>query len=107
MKPHCTLTSLEITNMYSNIPVKETKKILSKFQTQSSVTPKTKKEVLKWYDIITRQNYFAYKDRIIFQQDRLAMGAPSSGFIVEFFVQHLKHSHLPQLTQKHRLINYW
>jgi hypothetical protein len=55
---------------------------------------------------ITRQNYFTYKDRIIFQHDRLAVSAPSSGLIAELFLQHLEHSHLPRITQKHRLINY-
>jgi hypothetical protein len=43
MKPHYTLASLDITNMYSNIPVKEAKKMLSKILTQRSITPKTKK----------------------------------------------------------------
>jgi hypothetical protein len=53
-----------------------------------------------------RTTYFAYKDRIIFQLDVLAMGAPSSRLIAELFLQHLEHSHLTQITQKHRLINY-
>ena len=36
-----------------------------------------------------------------------AMGAPSSGLIAEIFLQHLEHLHLPQLTQKHKIISYW
>ena len=34
------------------------------------------------------------------------MGAPSSGLIAEIFLQHIEHTHLAHLTQKHRIINY-
>ena len=34
------------------------------------------------------------------------MGAPSSGLIAEIFLQHIEHSHLTNLTQKHKIINY-
>ena len=40
------------------------------------------------------------------QHDGLAMGAPSSGLITEIFLQHIEHSHLTNLTQKHKIINY-
>jgi hypothetical protein len=70
MKPHYTLASLDITNIYSNIPVKETKTILSKVLTNSSITPKTRNALLTWYDVITKQNYFAHKDRIKAPPDR-------------------------------------
>jgi len=59
-----------------------------------------------WFDIITRQNYFAHKKQIVVQHDGLAMGAPSSGLIAEIFLQHIEHSHLTHLTHKHKIINY-
>jgi hypothetical protein len=34
------------------------------------------------------------------------MGAPSSSIITEIFLQHIEHTQLPHLTQKHRLVNY-
>jgi hypothetical protein len=41
-----------------------------------------------------------------FQQDGLAMSVPSLGLIAVLFLQHLEHSHLTRIIQKHRLINY-
>jgi hypothetical protein len=35
------------------------------------------------------------------------MGAPSSSILSEIFLQHAEHSHLPSLTQKHKIINYF
>jgi len=60
-----------------------------------------------WYDVITRQNYFIHHRDIISQHDGLAMGAPSSGLIAEFFLQHTENKHLARLAHKHRIIDYF
>jgi hypothetical protein len=106
MLPHYTLALLDITDLYSNIPVIETWAILSNMSTQRLIAPRTQQEMLKWYDVITKQNYFAHKKEIVIQHDGLAMGTPSSGLIAEIFLQHLEHSHLTHLTHKHKIINY-
>ena len=111
--PHHSLASLDIMNLYSNIPVTETKTILTDMSKYALVTPQTQQEILKWYDVITRQHYFAHNKDIIFQNkdiifqyDGLAMGAPSSGLIAEIFLQHIEHTYLAHLTHKHRITNY-
>jgi len=91
--PHHSLASLDITNLYSNIPVPETKTILTNLLKHELVTPQTQQEILKWYDVITGQNYFTHNKDIILQYDGLAMGAPSSGLIAEIFLQHIEHTH--------------
>jgi hypothetical protein len=58
--PHHTLASLDIESLYSNIPVKETRTILANMLIHKSVTPQTQQEIRKWYDVITKQNYFAH-----------------------------------------------
>jgi hypothetical protein len=60
-----------------------------------------------WYDTITRQNYFSHNHNIMTQRNGLAMGAPSSGLIAEIFLQHTEHKHLPSITQKHKIVNYF
>jgi len=75
--------------------------------TQNIVDPQTQQELLQWYDVITKQNYFINNNDIIIQHDGLAMGAPSSGLIAEIFLQHMEHLHLAHLTHSHRIINYW
>jgi len=70
------------------------------------VTPQTQQEILKCYDIITKQNYFVHNKDTVIQYDSLKMGAPSSGLIAEIFLQHIEHIHLAHLTHKHRIINY-
>ena len=41
------------------------------------------------------------------QKEGLAMGAPSSSFIVEMFLQHIEHLHMTRLSMKHKIINYF
>jgi hypothetical protein len=99
--------SLDITNLYSNIPVKETRTILPDTLKYHQTDPKTQQEPLTWYDVITRQNYFTHNHDIISQHVGPAMGAPSSGLIAELFLQHTESAHLARLSHKHRIIDYF
>jgi len=83
--PHFTLASLDITNLYTNIPVAETRNTISNTLKQNLLDPQTQQELLNWYDVITQQNYFTINDKILIQRNGLAMGAPTSGLISEFF----------------------
>ena len=105
MLPHHNLASLDITNLYSNIPVKETKTILTKILKQTNC-PQLQQELLRWFYIITKQNYFKHVNQILLQQDGVTMGAPSSDLIAEIFLQHVEHSYITNLTQKHGIMNY-
>jgi hypothetical protein len=107
MAPHFTLVSLDITNLYSNIPVKETRTILADTVKYHQTDPQTQQELLMWYSVITRQNYFAHNQDVISQHDGLAMGAPSLGLIAELFLQHTENTHLAHLSHKHRIIDYF
>jgi hypothetical protein len=107
LSPHHTLASLDIANLYTSIPVKETRAIIARSMTKQKIKPSTRKELLKWLDTITKQNYFANGNNIVIQEDGLAMGAPTSGLIAEFFLQHLEKTHIPKLSKKHKLAGYY
>ena len=105
MSPHFTLASLDITNLYSNIPVTETRTILTDTLKYHQTDPQTQQELLMWYDVISRQNYFSHNQDLLSQRDGLAMGAPSSGLIAELFLQHMEHTHLTHLSHKHGIFD--
>ena len=83
LTPTSRFASLDISNIYSNVPTKESRIILEDLLSHNTVDPQTIKEVLQWYDTITQQNYFTNNGNIILQKDGLAIGAPSSGIISE------------------------
>jgi hypothetical protein len=84
--PHFALASLDFTNLYTNIPTAETQNILSNTLKQNSLNPHTQRELLSWYNTITKQNYIMNNGNILIQEGGLVMGAPSSGLIGEFFL---------------------
>jgi len=74
---------------------------------EKGVDPQIRRELLNWYDTITHENYFSNNEKILIQQDGLAMGAPSSGPIAEFFLQNLEDTHLTHLRNKHNITAYF
>jgi len=107
LTPTSAFASLDITNMYSNIPTEETKHILHSSLTRNEIDRHTITELMSWYEIVTQQNYFKNNDQIIIQKDGLAMGAPSSSIISEIFLQNIEQKHLPSIAKKHNLTNYF
>ena len=105
--PHFALASLDISNLYTNIPVKETRDIIADNLDNNKIEPHAKLELLNWYNTITNQNYFSNKGKTLIQKDGLAMGAPTSGIIAEFFLQHLEDTHLAHLPMKHKITAYF
>ena len=105
--PHFNTASLHITNLYTNMPVTETQTIVAEILKQNLVEPQTHNTLIRWYETITQQNYFTYNKNILIQKEDLAMGAPSSGLIAEFFLQHIDHQHMARLSQKRNIINYF
>jgi hypothetical protein len=103
MHPHYRLTSLDISNLYSNIPIDDTKTTLANTLKHNGTDPQTRLELLMY--IITGQNYLTH-NHILTQKDGLAVGAPLSGLIAEFFQQHTENTHLATLSHKHKIINY-
>jgi hypothetical protein len=92
--------------MYTNIPIAETKHILNKALESNGVETNTTQELLSWYDTVTKQNYFSFKKHTHIQTEGLAMGTPSSSILSEIFLQHIEHTHIPNIATKHKLINY-
>ena len=51
--PHYGLASLDIANLYTNVPVKETRDIISSILERLGLNPQIRHELLEWYDVIT------------------------------------------------------
>ena len=105
--PHFKFVSLDITNLYTNTPIKETQDILFDKLEQNNIEPKTKQELMKWFDTITSQNDFTHNKHIQIQNDGLAMGTASSGLISELFLQQMEHLHLACPSTKLKIIDYF
>jgi hypothetical protein len=102
---HYALASLDITNLYTNVPINETRNIISKTLEQLQLNHQTRHELMEWYDVITHQTYFSNNGKILIQEDGLAMGAPTSGPLAEFFLPGTHPRNTPvRQTQHHKIL---
>jgi hypothetical protein len=76
--------------MYTNIPQQELKSIIHNELIKNTTGTWNTTEILHIVDCILNQNYFEYNNTTYKQQDGLAMGAPTSAFLSEIFLQHLE-----------------
>jgi len=79
--PDLRLASPDISNMFSNIPVKELLYIIEIICRNNTLEPTVTQEILQITNLFTAQNYFKFRDKTFLQTDSLAMGAPTSSVL--------------------------
>jgi hypothetical protein len=100
------LCSFDITNMYTNIPINETKQIISEVLNNNRRPKIEKQEIESLLNTIFEHNYFQFNDQFHKHDEGLPMGAPTSAFIAETFIQHLEHNKLIKILNKYKNFDY-
>jgi hypothetical protein len=94
--------------MYTNILTKELKEIIIDMPNNDHHTnKKEKEELLNILDIILEQNYLQFNNQVYELNKGLSMGAPTSAILTETFIQHLEHTIIYKILQKHQIIDYY
>ena len=73
--PELKLASLDISNMYTNIPTKDLINIINTICKKHNLEEKIIREILSTTNLILTQNYFSFQDKTNIQSNGLAMGA--------------------------------
>lgn len=104
-----TLTSFDITSMYTNIPITETINIIKQQLQQQTDTPNSHiKETTNILKLITEQNYFTFDNQFYSQEDGLPMGSPVSGLLANIFLNHIENKIFDTIVKpKQYKIIYW
>jgi hypothetical protein len=63
-------------------------------------------EILKIYNLITRQNYFSHVDGILHQNDGLAVGAPSAAILSQVLLQYIEEIFITDILIQNKIIGY-
>jgi hypothetical protein len=100
------LCSFDIKNMYSNIPTQELNNIIINIAKRNYIQVEVIKEIEQLMNLTNKQNYFELDNKFYFQSEGLAMGAPSSALLAEFYLQSMEHNQVLQLLVKHKIISY-
>jgi len=93
--------------MYTNIPAEERLTIIESACKNNDVEEGTKRDILKLLKVVIDQNYFQFMEQTYVQHDGLAMGAPTSSILSEFYLQHLENSKIYDILINFNIIGYF
>lgn len=101
------LASFDIANMYTNIPTNELLTIIDMTCQNNYVDENMKKNIIKLSKTVIDQNYFQFQDLTYIQSEGLAMGAPTSSVLPEFYLQYLENFKIYSLLLDHNVEGYF
>lgn len=85
------MLTVDVDNMYGNIPRKEAIEILEKKLKESgNLDEEEIKDIINITNTITKQSYFKYENKIFYDPKGLPMGGPLSGTLAELFMDNFE-----------------
>jgi len=105
--PELKLASLDISDMYSNIPTDELENIIYKLCKQQSLEDTLTREILAITRTILTQSYFSFKGKTYLQKKGQAMDAPTSSILCEIYLQHLENTRIFNILRNSGIEGYF
>jgi hypothetical protein len=100
------LCSFDIENMNMNIRTKEVRNIINEILNMNNKKEIAKEEILSLLSVILEQNYININQQYYSKYEGLAIGAPTSALLSEVYIQHLEHTSIADILNKHQIIDY-
>ena len=95
MIPQYKFVSFDITNLYTNVPVKETIEILTNNLNEvAQLGTQEINELIKLLTVVLEQNYFTFDNDFFIQNDGLAMGSPLSGLLADIYLNYFENANI-------------
>ena len=101
--PELKLAFLDISNMYTNIPTKDLISIIKTTCKKHNLKARITREILSITNLIITQIYFSFQDKTYIQSNGLAMGAPTSSFLPEIYLQFLENTKIFDILKEEKI----
>jgi hypothetical protein len=102
------MVSFDITNLYTNIPVDETIRLILNYLYDIEAPPSNvikRIDMQKLLNFATKKSHFLFNGKVYDQKDGVSMGSPLAPLLAEIFLQDFEKKHLPSF--KEMGIVYW
>ena len=100
------IISLDIRDMYTNIPIKDTIDIIrQQLELLHDNTIETE-QLISLLTTTLDQNYFSYNNEYYKQEDGLPMGSPVSSILSEIYLQNFESQHIENIINQHNISFY-
>ena len=97
------LMSLDVKDMYTNIPIIDTMKLIKE---NNLTNIEYKEEIIECLRICLQQNYFRFNNKFYIQKEGLPMGSPLSPIIAEIFMNDFENKIIEEFN-RNKKINTW
>jgi hypothetical protein len=95
IEPSYKLASLDIVNLYTNIPITETIQILrNNLIVTKKLDIESIHELIDLLQLLLDQNYFTHDNLYFSQREGLAMGSPLSGLLADVYLNNFENSYI-------------
>jgi hypothetical protein len=101
------LASLDIANMYTNIPTSELVTIIDTACQSNYIENNLKHNIIMLIKTIIEQNSFQFCGKMYIQSEDLAVGDPTSSILSEFYLQYLESTKIYELLTDHSIEGYF
>ena len=101
------LISLDVTNLFTNIPINEAIQIIKNKLFDSSLSDNESTELVNVLNVCLKQNFFMFNDKVYCQDDGLAMGSPLSPLLADAFMDMFENDHILNNNRFHNHITYY
>ena len=92
-EPQYKLASFDIVNLYTNILVADTLRILrNNLVNTNKLDIDSTNELMDLLKLVLDQNYFTHDKQFFTQHDGVAMGSPLSGLLADIYLNHFENS---------------
>lgn len=88
--PNSLLVSLDVTNLFTNVPLEETKTIVRQKLIDSNLSHNIISEIMSLLTVCLEQNFFIFDKVTYYQPDGLAMGSPLSPLLADLFLDNFE-----------------
>ena len=102
--PELKLASLDISNMYTNIPTKDLINIINNLCKNHNIEDTVTREIIFITNLIITQNHFSFQDKTYVQNNGLAVGAPTSSILSKIYLQFLENTKIFDILKKKKKV---
>jgi hypothetical protein len=98
--------SLDVNDLYVNIPVTDAIRITRFWLHKRNQNIMLIKQGIHALEVVLKQNYFRYNNRIYLPEKDITMGSPISSTIAEIYLQYMEEHSIKQAMENKRILYY-
>ncbi|XP_044764540.1 uncharacterized protein LOC123321102 [Coccinella septempunctata] len=94
VEDHYKIRTLDIENLYTNVPTLEVKRLIEEDLDQSNLSNDTVETVCQILNLCLKQNFFQFDNKIFEQIQGLAMGYPIAPYLADRYMDYFEKTHI-------------